>query len=103
MEQVLVKFLGANAWKVVASLFDLAVVSVSLYELARLNPKDRVLIIECIGFGALVITALVAVFFRPSPWVLLAGLSVTFICAILTVYFGLAYLIRRAKDVWIKR
>jgi hypothetical protein len=98
-----VTFGGAKSWKAVASIFDLAVVSLCLYELVRKNPKDRVLVIECIGFGALVITALIAVFFRPFPWALLSGFSVALICAILTQYYGLAFLARQGKGGWIKK
>jgi hypothetical protein len=86
-----------TSWRTIRLVSDLVLLLLFLYWLLKGNIKDRVFVWESVGIGA-IFAGLIIGNLIGNPWVFLSGVLVGVICSIVTVSFGLAYLIRRIRN-----
>lgn len=97
MDARLMIVLGFGVRKRVWYLADLVSLGFLLYGVVRKYGKDRVIICECVGIGAIFGSLLLCGIFGLSPWIFFAGVCVGVGCTILTIYYGLISWMRERK------
>ena len=86
-----------NKWNKINLAAFLVFLFFFLYEIVSKYGKDRVIICECVGIGAIFGSLIICGLFGLSPWVFFAGVCVGVGCAILTIYYGLTSWMRTRK------
>jgi hypothetical protein len=87
---------GNEGWHIRSALFAVVFLLV-LWRWARSDPKDRVLLFECMGVGFLMVGFLLYRLFGLSEWGRVLVLVPTIACAVLALFYAIGNRLRRSK------